>query len=73
MLGKSNEMFGLASSSEDNLKLHVIREESTDITEKNMYKETARRVIFRNCMGVCELDDKSLPNFNRHFYYFQTN
>ena len=32
-------------------------------------KEAARRVVFSNCMNVCELDNKKLPNFNRNFYY----
>ena len=26
-------------------------------------------MVFANCMNTCELDKKSLPNFNRQFYY----
>ena len=51
------------------MKVNAIRLESQELYEKNLYKEAARRVIFGNCMGVCELDDTKVPNFNRTFYY----
>lgn len=69
MLGRSNEFFGMGSSAEDNIKMHVVRHESTDVLETNMYKEAARRVIFANCFAGCEIDPKEVPNFNRNFYY----
>ena len=40
-----------------------------DLYDRNIYIEAAKRVVFRNCMNQLELDDKSLPNFNRDFYY----
>ena len=69
MLGKNNELFSTGTSAEDQMRVNAVRFESTEIYEKNMYKEAARRVVFKNCMDQCELDDKSLPNFNRAFYY----
>ena len=71
ILGRSNDFFGMGSNAEDNLRLRVIRDESQDIVDKNMYKESARRVIFSNCMTACELDNKIVPNFGRNFYYNQ--
>ena len=71
ILGRSNDFAGLGSSAEDNLRLRVIRDDSQDIVDKNMYKETARRVVFQNCMEACGLDDKIVPNFGRNFYYNQ--
>ena len=37
--------------------------------DKMLYLDMAKRVIFRNCMEKVEVDDKSLPNFNKEFYY----
>ena len=69
MLGRSNEFFATGTTAEDAMKISVVRQESTEGYEKNLYKEAARRVVFSNCMGSCGLDHKSLPNFNKHFYY----
>ncbi len=69
MLGKSNELLASGASAEDQMKINAIRHESTELYEKGLYKEAARRVVFSNCMTACELDNKQLPNFNRNFYY----
>lgn len=69
MLGKSNELVSTGTSAEDQMKINAIRHESAELYERGLYKEAARRVVFSNCMGVCELDNKQVPNFNRNFYY----
>lgn len=71
MLGRSNELYNQGNSAEDNMKYNVIRYESKDAYEKNIYKEAARRVVFDNCMNSCEIDKSTLPNFNKNFYYNQ--
>jgi hypothetical protein len=53
------------------LRYNVIRYESKELYEKNIYKEAARRVVFQNCMTACEIDPKTVPNFNKNFYYNQ--
>lgn len=73
MLGRHNDLYTQGTSSEDNMKYHVIRSETTEIYEKNMYKEAAKRVVFDNCMNACEIDKKTIPNFNKNFYYNQPN
>ena len=53
------------------MKWQVIQPMSRDLYDQSLYHESARRVVFKNCMGVCELDDTTLPNFNKNFYYNQ--
>jgi len=69
MLGRNNDLFSTGTSAEDQMKINAIRMESTEVYERNLYKEAARRVVFSNCMDSCALDHKTLPNFNRNFYY----
>lgn len=69
MLGRNDDLFTKGSSAEDNMKFNIIRTESQEVYEANMYKEAARRVVFKNCMNACEIDPKDLPNFNKNFYY----
>ena len=57
------------TSPEDSLKLAIMAPDTRDHYDKNMYVESARRVVFKNCMEKCELDNESLPNFNKNFYY----
>jgi hypothetical protein len=71
MLGRNNELYSTGTSAEDQMKINAIRHESQELYEKNLYKEAARRVVFSNCMDSCELDHKTVPNFNRAFYYGQ--
>ena len=58
MLGRNNDLYSYGYTAEDNLKLSVIRPESTELYEKNLYKEAAKRVVFNNCMTSCGLDDE---------------
>ena len=69
MLGRNNDLYSTGTSAEDQMKISAVRVESTEVFERNLYKEAARRVVFSNCMDSCEIDQKSLPNFNRDFYY----
>lgn len=69
MLGRSNDLYSSGTSAEDQMRINAIRFESEEVYQKNLYQEAARRVVFSNCMNACELDHKSLPNFNRNFYY----
>lgn len=69
MLGRNNDLFSTGTSAEDQMKVNAIRHESSEVYEKNLYVESARRVVFSNCMTSCGLDDKLVPNFNRAFYY----
>ena len=57
------------NSAEDALKLSVAFPMSRDQYDDSLYIESARRVVFKNCMQKCELDNTSLPNFNKNFYY----
>ena len=56
-------------SAEDSLKISTAFPYSREHYDQSLYVESARRVVFKNCMGKCELDDESLPNFNKNFYY----
>ena len=58
-----------AGSAEDSLKSAVVFPQSRDHYDKSLYIESARRVVFKNCMEKVGLDDASLPNFNKNFYY----
>jgi hypothetical protein len=69
MLGRNNDLFGVGTSAEDNMRYNVVRYESKSRYEIGMYKEAARRVIFDNCMKALEIDQKDIPNFNKNFYY----
>ena len=57
------------SSAEEALKLAASFEQSREHYDKSLYVESARRVVFKNCMDKCELDNESVPNFNKNFYY----
>ncbi len=71
MLGVNNEFYGNPLSPEDALKINVVRSQPKEEIERRMYKDAAKRVVFWNCMGVCDLDNTKVPNFNRRFYYEQ--
>src|SRR4051794_14641336 len=73
MLGRHNDLFGVGNTAEENMRYNVIRYEAAGRYEIGIYKEAARRVIFDNCMKACEINDKSIPNFNKNFYYHQVN
>ena len=60
-----------AASAEDALKFATSAPETRDMYDRSLYVESARRVVFKNCMGKCELDDETVPNFNKKFYYAQ--
>lgn len=57
MLARNNDLYSTGTSAEDQMKINAIRHESTEIYERNLYKEAARRVVFSNCMESCELDN----------------
>ena len=44
------------ASAEDALKLGASFAESREHYDKSLYVESARRVVFKNCMEKCELD-----------------
>ena len=70
MLGRNNDFYMSGTSAEDQMKLNAIKHEGVELTDKHLYQEAARRVIFSNCMTECELDPKKdVPNFNKNFYY----
>ena len=69
MLGRTNDLYSTGTSAEDQMRINAIRYESEEVYQRNLYIEAATRVVFSNCMNTCELDKKSLPNFNRNFYY----
>ena len=60
-----------AASPEDALKFGVAFPQSREHYDKSLYVEAARRVVFKNCMEKCELDNETVPNFNKKFYYEQ--
>ena len=55
MLGRSNDLWSRGSSAEDAMKLNVAKGESEPVYHANLYLEAAKRVIFENCLGACEL------------------
>ena len=63
------DLHGKGASAEDSMKWQVISPLSKDRYDQSLYQEAARRVVFRNCMSKCELDDEKLPNFNKNFWY----
>ena len=70
MLAKNNDLIsGGGTSAEDQMKINAVRQESEELTERAMYKEAAKRVVFANCFESCGLDHKDIPAFNRNFYY----
>ena len=71
VLGKKNDLQATGATLEDNMKFRVRFDLSRDEYDRSLYLESARRVIFQNCMIALDLDDKKLPNFNRNFYYNQ--
>ena len=58
-------------SAEDGLKLFVAFPFSQEHYDQSMYVESARRVVYNNCMNKCELTDEDVPNWNKKFYYNQ--
>ena len=56
-------------TAEDALKLTAAFPYSREHYDQSLYIESARRVVFKNCMEKCELDNTSVPNFNKNFYY----
>ena len=58
-----------AGSAEDALKISATFPQSRDHYDKSLYIESARRVVFKNCMEKVGVDNDSLPNFNKNFYY----
>ena len=71
MLGRNNDLISKGINAEDNMKFSIIRHESQEALDANMYKESAKRVVFKNCMSACEIEQNDLPNFNKNFYYNQ--
>ena len=68
-LFKEASLHSVPGSPEDALKLAVAFPYSREHYDQSLYIESARRVVFKNCMEKCELDDTSVPNFNKNFYY----
>ena len=68
-LFKEASLHSVPNSAEDALKLAVAFPQSREHYDQSLYIESARRVVFKNCMEKCELDDTSVPNFNKNFYY----
>ena len=71
MLGENNDIFHIGSSADDQAKVSVIRAESEEKYEQQLFLDASRRIVFNNCMNSCGLTDKDIPNFNRNFYYTQ--
>ena len=70
MLGKV-DLHGKGSSAEDNMRWNVVFPMSKDVYNQNMYRDAAKRVVFKNCMAACEIEDERIPNFNKNFYFNQ--
>ena len=68
---KNADLHTSGASAEDEMKWTVIMPLSRSQYDKSLYNESARRVVFKNCMEKCELDDTTLKNFNKNFYYNQ--
>ena len=68
---KNAELHTAGSSAEDEMKWNVVMNMSRSQYDKSLYNDAAQRVVFKNCMEKCELDDSTLKNFNKNFYYNQ--
>ena len=62
-------LHSIPNTAEDGLKLAVAFPMSREHYDQSLYIESARRVVFKNCMEKCELDNTKVPNFNQNFYY----
>ena len=67
----NTDLHSSGTSAEDNMKYSVVMPLSRDRYDQSLYFESARRVIFKNCMAANEVTDAELPNFNKKFYYSQ--
>ena len=70
MLGNS-DLHCSGAGAEDESRQTIIMPLSRTQYEKSLHTEAARRVVFANCMAKCELDDATVPHFNKKFYYNQ--
>ena len=57
------------ASPEDQLKIAAAFPFARDHYDMRLYVESAKRVVFKNCMEKCELDHTTLPNFTKNFHY----
>ena len=69
MLGKGTDLYSKGSTPEDSMKFNVVYPLARDRYDQSLYMESARRVVFKNCMDHCELTHEDVPNFNKKFYY----
>ncbi len=65
------DLHSKGTSAEDSMKFSVVPLLSSDRYDQSLYFESARRVIFKNCMASLGLTDAEVPNFNKKFYYTQ--
>ena len=63
------DIHGRGGSAEEQMKWNVVPPFARDTYDQNLYKEAARRVVFKNCFAACELDEASIPHFNKQFYF----
>ena len=68
---KNAELHTAGASAEDDMKWNVVMSQSRSQYEKSLYNDAAQQVVFKNCMEKCELDDTTVKNFNKTFYYNQ--
>ena len=71
MLGRDCDLHSKGASAEDSMKFLVVNPLSRDRYDASLYKEAAKRVVFKNCMESCSLTNEVVPNFNKKFYYAQ--
>ena len=57
------------STAEDAIKINACNPLSKDRYEASILVESARRVVFKNCLAACEVDMTRFNKFNRDFYY----
>ena len=68
---KNADLHSSGASAEDELKWNVVFPLSKSQYEQSLYNDAATRVVFKNCMEKCELDNETVKNFNKKFYYEQ--
>ena len=71
MLGTRNELTATGNSQEDAMRYNVNLRQSREHYDQGLYKEAARRVVYENCLGACELTREDVPHFNAQFYFNQ--
>ena len=66
---KNADLSTAGNSAEDAMRIHAVNHLSRDRYDASLLVDAARRVVFKNCLGACEVDMDRFSKFNKDFYY----